>query len=156
MSLRELEMAIELFKQKVWNEIKLLLKDNKILITSFELSHEIYGCRIDGITCVTFRDFINNLEEKFYNKNGKIRREVRVSQPLSLKTVLALMRGGIEGSITFSQIVQIAEEVTKLRKCIQLMVNEIRTNRELLLQRIDIEITKNTKRMGRLLFSLLY
>lgn len=91
--------------------------DLRWIVRNFELLNDFQGLKMEGATAITFSDFEGTLE-KFYNRRGSVRREVRSSKETSIEALIALTQGGLA---TF----QVVQGVFHLGKKIERLIDAI-------------------------------
>jgi len=84
---------VEKFCAVINEKLDLEISIEDINITVCELNDDHIGLRLDGLSCITARSFLGDLE-RIYNKARGLRSEVWV-QPGSAESIYALLKGGV-------------------------------------------------------------
>jgi len=91
--------------------------EEEVTINSCEFNKDHFGVRLDGANCITFRDLYEGVEEKLYNKEDKVRHEVRLlNQPLSPETLGNLVVKGTTFSHLSKRYRELKEGVEDMRQ----------------------------------------
>jgi len=89
-----------LFAINRWFELvegKLGFCINDLVITTWELNKDHAGIRIDGIQCVTKRDLYGMIERTYQKEIDLVRKEWKVSTPMSLNKFEEAVAKGLSG-----------------------------------------------------------
>jgi hypothetical protein len=87
--LRELNLAVELFKAHLEKMLGLIVSNAEIMVKNFECNLDLIRCRLEGVNAVTIQNF--NVEIlKFYNKSNpeRLRVEIISSREISIESLL--------------------------------------------------------------------
>ena len=84
--------------------------DRSFMVNRSEFLNDYVGVDISGFKSVTVYDFEGQLE-KIYEKAYGIRREVRVSRPMPIENVLALVSGGLSHSQVISGVGLVHQDI---------------------------------------------
>jgi len=101
MDLDKYLFAVDKFKSVVFDRVGVRVSDGEVKVVTFELNQDRRDIRLDGVKSMTVKDFSGVLE-RIYSKDGGVRSEVKVAQPMSVAAVESLLKGGV----TPYQIVQ--------------------------------------------------
>jgi hypothetical protein len=112
MDLDKVCFVLDKFKSVVFGRIGVRLRDDMVRVVSCELNEDRRSIRLDGVKCVTVKDFVGNLE-RIYNKGDGLRSEVKV-QPLSVDHMLALMKGGMTSFHILQSVALLGEKMDQL------------------------------------------
>lgn len=94
MDLDKYVFAVDKFKSVILDRIGVRVGDGEINVVTFELNKDRKDIRLDGIKCVTVKDFSGVLE-RIYNKNGGVRSEVKIAQNMNVASIEGLLKGGM-------------------------------------------------------------
>jgi len=86
-------LVLEKFKQVVFERTGATICDGEISVVTCELNEDRQDVKLEGLNCVTVKDFRGFLE-RIYNKGDGVRSEVKV-QPQSLDHMYAILKGGM-------------------------------------------------------------
>jgi len=86
-------LAIDKFKQVVYERVGAKICEGEISVVTCEFNEDRRDIKLEGLNCVTVKDFRGFLE-RIYNKDVGVRSEVKV-QPQSLDHMYALLKGGM-------------------------------------------------------------
>jgi hypothetical protein len=103
-----------LFAVNRWFELvegKLGFCLNDLVITTWELNKDHAGIRIDGIQCVTKRDLYGMIERTYQKEEGVVRKEWKVSTPMSLNKFEEAVSKGLAGMEKAQDIKDLRDEV---------------------------------------------
>jgi hypothetical protein len=64
-------------------------------LLTFECNKDYYGVRLDGIQCVTKKDLCGMVERVYQKEENLVRKEWKVSQPMSVNAFEAALKKGI-------------------------------------------------------------
>lgn len=120
--------VIDKFRQVVWDRVGLRVRDDMIRVVSCELNEDNHSIRLDGVNCVTVKDFRGYLE-RIYNKDGGVRSEIKV-KPQSLEQMMVLLKGGMTSY-------QILQGVGFLHQSIKELIEVTKQNNRFTLQVLD-------------------
>jgi hypothetical protein len=68
-----------------------------VALTTFELNKDYVGVRLDGLSCVTKRGLFGLIERTYQKEESIVRREVKVSEPMSLNRFDEVAKKGFVG-----------------------------------------------------------
>jgi len=103
-----------LFAVNRWFELvegKLGFCLNDLVITTWELNKDHAGIRIDGIQCVTKRDLYGMIERTYQKEESLVRKEWKVSTPMSLNKFEEAVSKGLAGMEKAQDIKDLRDEV---------------------------------------------
>jgi len=103
-----------LFAVNRWFELvegKLGFCLNDLVITTWELNKDHAGIRIDGIQCVTKRDLYGMIERTYQKEENLVRKEWKVSTPMSLNKFEEAVSKGLAGMEKAQDIKDLKAEV---------------------------------------------
>jgi len=114
MDLDKTVLIVRAFKSIIWDRVGLRVRDDMIRVVSCELNEDRQDLRLDGLNCVTVKDFRGFLE-RIYNKNGGLRSEVKV-KPQSLDHIYATLKGGLTSSQILQSVGLLVGEIRELKE----------------------------------------
>jgi hypothetical protein len=103
-----------LFAVNRWFELvekKLGFCLNDLVLTTWELNKDHAGIRIDGIQCVTKRDLYGMIERTYQKEENLVRKEWKVSTPMSLNKFEEAVSKGLAGLEKAQDIRDLRDEV---------------------------------------------
>jgi len=103
-----------LFAVNRWFELvegKLGFCLNDLVITTWELNKDHAGIRIDGVQCVTKRDLYGMIERTYQKEENLVRKEWKVSTPMSLNKFEEAVSKGLAGIEKAQDIKDLRDEV---------------------------------------------
>jgi hypothetical protein len=103
-----------LFAVNRWFELvegKLGFCLNDLVVTTWELNKDHAGIRIDGIQCVTKRDLYGMIERTYQKEENLVRKEWKVSTPMSLNKFEEAVSKGLAGIEKAQDIKDLRDEV---------------------------------------------
>lgn len=101
MDLDKYVFVVDKFKSVIFERTGARVCDGEVNVVTFELNKDRKDIRLDGVKSLTVKDFSGVLE-RIYSKDGGVRSEVKVAEPMNVASVEALLKGGM----TNYQIVQ--------------------------------------------------
>jgi len=103
-----------LFAVNRWFELvegKLGFCLNDLVLTTWELNKDHAGIRIDGIQCITKRDLYGMIERTYQKEESLVRKEWKVSTPMSLNKFEEAVSKGLAGIEKAQDIKDLRDEV---------------------------------------------
>jgi hypothetical protein len=103
-----------LFAVNRWFELvekKLGFCLNDLVLTTWELNKDHAGIRIDGIQCVTKRDLYGMIERTYQKEENLVRKEWKVSTPMSLNKFEEAVSKGLAGMEKAQNLKDLRDEV---------------------------------------------
>jgi len=94
MDLDKYLFVVDKFKSVIFERTGAKVSDGEVKVVTFELNKDRRDVRLDGVKSFTVKDFSGVLE-RIYSKGGGVRSEVKVSEPMSVASVEALLKGGM-------------------------------------------------------------
>lgn len=94
MDLDKYVFVVDKFKQVIFERLGVKVSDGEINVVTFELNKDRKDIRLDGVKCLTVKDFSGVLE-RIYSKDNGVRSEVKVSADMTVGQVEALLKGGM-------------------------------------------------------------
>lgn len=101
MDLDKYVFVVDKFKSVIFERTGARVCDGEVNVVTFELNKDRKDIRLDGVKSLTVKDFSGVLE-RIYSKDGGVRNEVKIAEPMNVASVEALLKGGM----TNYQIVQ--------------------------------------------------
>ncbi len=80
---------------------------NELVLTTFELNKDYAGIRLDGVQCITKKDLYGMIERTYQKEESLVRKEYKVSKPMSVNKFEELIQkglAGMEGAQNFSEL----------------------------------------------------
>ena len=133
MDLDKTFFVLDKFKSVVFDRVGVKVCDGEINVVTCELNEDRRDIRLDGLKCVTVKDFVGTLE-RIYSKGDVVRSEVKV-KPQSLEHILGVLKGGMTNY-------QILQGVGFLRQEIQNQI-EVQKQTNRLLANVLYELRNN-------------
>ncbi len=84
---------------------------NDLVLTTWELNKDTAGIRIDGIQCVTKKDLYGMIERTYQKEENLVRKEWKVSTPMSLNKFEEAVNKGLAGMEKAQDIADLKKEV---------------------------------------------
>jgi len=94
MDLDKYVFVVDKFKSVIFERAGVRVSDGEVNVVTFELNKDRKDIRLDGVKCVTVKDFRGVLE-RIYSKDGGVRSEVKVAESMNVAQVEALLKGGM-------------------------------------------------------------
>lgn len=94
MDLDKYVFVVDKFKSVIFDRLGVKISDGEINVVTFELNKDRKDIRLDGVKCLTVKDFTGVLE-RIYNKEEGVRSEVKIAQPMSVGAIESLLKGGM-------------------------------------------------------------
>ena len=100
-------------------EGKLLRPVGDVELLTFECNKDYYGVRIDGVQCVTKKDLYGMIERVYQKEENPVRKEWKVSQPMSVNAFEAALKKGVNEHDRAQASFEIKEEVKRVSEAIK-------------------------------------
>jgi hypothetical protein len=88
-------------------------------LLTFECNKDYYGVRIDGVQCVTKKDLFGMVERIYQKEENLVRREWKVSQPMSVNAFEAAIKKGVAEHDRVQASFEVKEEVKRLSEAVK-------------------------------------
>ncbi|MGO8805775.1 MAG: hypothetical protein ACLQO7_04100 [Candidatus Bathyarchaeia archaeon] len=88
-------------------------------LLTFECNKDYYGLRIDGVRCVTKKDLYGMVERVYQKEENLVRKEWKVSQPMSLNAFEAAIKKGIGEHDRVQASFELKEEVKRASEAVK-------------------------------------
>jgi len=88
-------------------------------LLTFECNKDYYGVRIDGVQCVTKKDLYGMVERVYQKEENLVRKEWKVSQPMSVNAFEAAIKKGIGEHDRVQASFELKEEVKRVSEAVK-------------------------------------
>jgi hypothetical protein len=88
-------------------------------LLTFECNKDYYGVRIDGVQCVTKKDLYGMVERVYQKEENLVRKEWKVSQPMSVNAFEAAIKKGIGEHDRVQVSFELKEEVKRVSEAVK-------------------------------------
>lgn len=117
MDLDKFVFVVDKFKSVVFERTGVRVRDSEIRPVTVEVNEDRRDIRLDGLKCVTVKDFRGFLE-RIYSKDGGVRSEVKV-QPQSIDQIYALFKGGMTPYQILQSVGLLNEKLKELTEAVK-------------------------------------
>jgi len=88
-------------------------------LLTFECNKDYYGVRLDGVQCVTKKDLYGMVERVYQKEENLVRKEWKVSQPMSVNAFEATLKKGISEHDRVQAAFELREEVKRVSEAVK-------------------------------------
>lgn len=88
-------------------------------LLTFECNKDYYGVRIDGVQCVTKKDLYGMVERVYQKEENLVRREWKVSSPMSVNAFEAALKKGVAEHDRVQASFELKEEVKRVSEAVK-------------------------------------
>jgi hypothetical protein len=90
-----------------------------LAVTTFEVNKDYAGVRVDGVQCVTKRDFYGMIERTYQKEESLVRKEWKVSQKMSINKFEEAIQKGLAGMERAQNLEELKNEVRNVGEALK-------------------------------------
>jgi len=135
---KEVELLGRLFKDRVKSTTDWEPSFKDVWLTMLEYNYDSVEWSLSGSKCITLSDFKNRFQEKLYDKEDRVRREVRINRPVSLETISGMLEQGIAYGSIVERLDDIDDDLEEVLQDYEKVVKGYRNIQNLLKELLDV------------------